>query len=86
MDYKKIVYNVAQSLDPDLTINVTLASVEDFEDAHFVVAVIDYPTRIMTVPFIIYNDGEIYIPYDWEAVLPISSDNVYTTTCVQFHL
>ena len=82
MDYKKIIYNVAKSLDPDLTIKVTLSSVEDFEDAHFVVAVIDYPTRTMTVPFIIYNDGEIYMPYDWESTLPIIPDNIFCTKWV----
>lgn len=66
MNYKNIITNVAKTLDPGLAINVTLASNEDLGEAHFVVADIDYPEREMRIPFIVYNDGEVFMPYDWE--------------------
>ena len=61
MDYKNIITNVAKTL-----INVTIVTNEDLGEAHFVVADIDYPEREMRIPFIIYNDGEVFMPYDWE--------------------
>lgn len=63
MDYKNIITNVAKTL-----INVTIVTNEDLGEAHFVVADIDYPEREMRIPFIIYNDGEVFMPYDWEDV------------------
>ena len=66
MDYKNIITDVAKTLDPGLAINVTIATNEDLGDAHFLVADINYPERDMRIPFIIYNDGEVYMPYDWE--------------------
>jgi protein involved in polysaccharide export with SLBB domain len=83
MDYKKIIYNVAKTLDPGLAINVTIVTNEDLGEAHFVVADIDYPEREMRIPFIVYNYGEVYMPYDWESVLPIIPDNIYTTKWVK---
>lgn len=63
MDYKNIIYNVAKTLDPDLDINVSIFSVDKAEflgDAHFVVADIHYPERDMRIPFVIYNNGDLY--------------------------
>lgn len=71
MDYKKIITDVAKTLDPGLVINVTIVTNEDLGEAHFVVADIDYPEREMRIPFIVYNDGEVFYPYDWDfAELP----------------
>ena len=66
MDYKKIITDVAKTLDPGLAINVTIVTNEDLGEAHFVVADIDYPEREMRIPFVVYNDGEVFYPYDWE--------------------
>lgn len=84
MDFKKIIYNVATALYPVLAIKVNIVSVEDIPDAHFVVASICYPDRDMLIPFVISNDDEVYIPFDWESVLPIISENIYTTKWVKF--
>lgn len=73
MDYKEIITDVAKTLDPGLAINVTIVTNEDLGEAHFVVADIDYPEREMCIPFIVYNDGEVYMPYDWEAELPVTA-------------
>lgn len=70
MDYKNIITDVAKTLDPGLAINVTIVKNEDLGEAHFIVADIDYPERDMRIPFIIYNDGEVFIPHDWEGDLP----------------
>lgn len=66
MNYKEIITNVAKTLDPGLAINVTITTDEDLGEAHFVVADIDYPEREMRIPFIVYNDGEVFYPFDWE--------------------
>lgn len=66
MNYKEIITNVAKTLDPGLAINVTITIDEDLGEAHFLVAVIDYPEREMRIPFVVYNDGEVFMPYDWE--------------------
>ena len=66
MDYKNIITDVVNSLDPGLAINVTIVTNEDLGEAHFVVADINYPERDMRIPFIVYNDGEVFMPYDWE--------------------
>ena len=66
MDYKKIITDVVKSLDPGLAINVTIVTNEDLGESHFVVADIDYPEREMRIPFVVYNDGEVFYPYDWE--------------------
>ena len=84
MDYKSIIINVVNSLDPGLAIKVKIVSVEDIPDAHFVVAHLSYPDRDMLIPFVIYNDREVYIPFDWDSVLPIISKNIYTTKWVKF--
>lgn len=68
MNYKNIITDVAKTLDPGLAINVTIVTNEDLGEAHFVVADINYPERDMRIPFIIYNDGEVYMPSDWEDV------------------
>ena len=66
MNYKEIIIDVAKTLDPGLAINVTIVTNEDLGEAHFVVADIDYPEREMRIPFIVYNDGEVFYPYDWD--------------------
>ena len=76
MDYKKIITDVAKTLDPGLAINVTIVTNEDLGEAHFVVADINYPERDMLIPFIVYNDGEVYIPYDWEDDLPLTAVDI----------
>ena len=76
MDYKKIITDVVKSLDPGLAINVTIVTNEDLGEAHFVVADINYPERDMLIPFIVYNDGEVYIPYDWEDDLPLTAVDI----------
>lgn len=68
MNYKNIITDVAKTLDPGLAINVTIVTNEDLGEAHFVVADINYPYRDMRIPFIIYNDGEVYMPNDLEDV------------------
>ena len=76
MDYKIIITDVAKTLDPGQAINVTIVTNEDLGEAHFVVADIDYPEREMRIPFIVYNDGEVYMPYDWEGVLPVTAVDI----------
>ena len=85
MDYKKIITDVAKTLDPGLAINVTIASNEDLGEAHFVVADINYPERDMRIPFIVYDDGEVYMPYDWEGELPVTAVDIDHTKWVSIH-
>lgn len=70
MNYKEIITNVVKTLDPGLAINVTIVTDEDLGEAHFVSAVIDYrdhDLRIqMRVPFVVYNDAEVFMPFDWQ--------------------
>ena len=84
MDYKSIITNVAQALDPGLSIKVNIVSVEDLTEGHFVVASISYPDRDMLIPFVICNDDEVYFPFDWESVLPLISEHIYTTKWVKY--
>lgn len=84
MDYKKIIYNVVKTLDPGLAINVTIVTNEDLGEAHFLVADINYPERDMCIPFIVYNDGEVYMPYDWEAELPVTAVDIDHTKWVSY--
>lgn len=76
MNYKDIITNVAKTLDPGLAINVTITIDEDLGEAHFVVADIDYPEREMRTPFVVYNDGEVFMPYDWEDDLPTTAVDI----------
>ena len=85
MDYKKIITDVAKTLDPGLAINVTIVTNEDLGEAHFVVADINYPERDMCIPFIVYNDGEVYMPYDWEDDLPLTAVDIDHTKWVSYH-
>ena len=66
MNYKNIITDVAKTLYPGLAINVTIVTNEYLGEAHFVVADINNLERDMRIPFIVYNDGEVYMPYDWE--------------------
>ena len=84
MDYKKIITDVVKTLDPGLAINVTIVTNEDLGEAHFVVADINYPERDMCIPFIVYNDGEVYIPYDCEADLPLTAVDIDHTKWVSY--
>lgn len=84
MDYKSIIINVVQSLDPGLAIKVNIVSVEDLSVGRFVVASISYPERDMLIPFVICNDDDVYFPFDWESVLPIISEHINTTKWVRF--
>lgn len=85
MDYKTIITEVAKSLDPGLAINVSISSVEDLGDIHFVVADIHYPERDMSIPFIFNSDFDLFMPYDWEANLPTKANNINTTKWVRFY-
>ena len=86
MNYKNIITDVAKTLDPGLAINVTIVTDEDLGEAHFVVAVIDYRDNDLRfqkrVPFIVYNDGEVYMPYDWECFLPMTAVDIDHTKWV----
>lgn len=84
MDYKEIITDVAKTLDPGLAINVTIVTNEDLGEAHFVVADIDYLEREMRIPFIVYNDGEVYMPYDWEDDLPLTAVDIDHTKWVSY--
>lgn len=84
MDYKEIITDVAKTLDPGLAINVTIVTNEDLGEAHFVVADIDYLEREMCIPFIVYNDGEVYMPYDWEDDLPLTAVDIDHTKWVSY--
>lgn len=84
MDYINIITDVVNALDPGLAIKVNIVSVEDLNEGHFVVASISYPDRDMLIPFVIFNDDDVYIPFDWEYVLPIISEHIYTTKWVKF--
>ena len=85
MDYKNIITNVAKTLDPGLAINVTIVTNEDLGEAHFVAADINYPERDMRIPFIVYDDGEVYMPYDWEGELPVTAVDIDHTKWVSLH-
>lgn len=86
MNYKEIINNVVKTLDPGLEINVTIATNEDLGEAHFLVADIDYPEREMRIPFIAYNDGEIFYPYDLEdGDLPDTAVDIDHIKWVSFH-
>lgn len=84
MNYKNIITDVAKTLDPGLAINVTIFTDEDLGEAHFVVADINYPERDMLIPFIIYNDGEVYMPYDWESEMPMTAVDIDHTKWVSY--
>ena len=84
MNYKNIITDVAKTLDPGLAINVTIVTHEDLGEAHFVVADINYPERDMLIPFIIYNDGEVYMPYDWESEMPMTAVDIDHTKWVSY--
>lgn len=84
MNYKNIITDVAKTLDPGLAINVTIVTNEDLGEAHFVVADINYPERDMRIPFIIYNDGAVFSPYDWESELPVTAVDIDHTKWVSF--
>lgn len=82
MDYKNIITEVVKTLDPGLANNVTIVTNEDLGEAHFVVADINYPERDLRIPFIVYDDGEVYMPYDWEAELPVTAVDIDHTKWV----
>lgn len=88
MNYKEIITNVAKTLDPGLAINVTIASNEDLGDAHFIVAVIDYRdhdfSTQMRIPYVVYNDGEVFMPFDWEDDLPTTAVDIDHIKWVSF--
>lgn len=86
MNYKNIITDVAKTLDNGLSINVTIVTNEDLGEAHFVVADINYPERDMRIPFVVYNDGEVYMPYDWEdADLPETAVDIDHIKWVSYH-
>lgn len=79
-------YRCRQDIRPGLAINVKIVTNEDLGEAHFVVADIDYQERDMRIPFIIYNDGEEYMPYDWEdADLPETAVDIDHINWVSYH-
>lgn len=78
MDYQSIITDVARTFDPEETINVTIINDTDLGEAHFVVADIEYAgDSELRIPFIIYNEDEIFMPKDWQCGdLPETADGI----------
>lgn len=78
MAYEEIITNVAKTFDPQQTINVTIVTSTDLDKAHFVVADIEYVgDSELRIPFVIYNENEIFMPQDWQCgALPETADGI----------
>jgi hypothetical protein len=78
MNYRNIINKVAYTFDPDKNIIVTIVNDTDLGEAHFVVANIEYfCDSELRVPFVIYNDGKIFMPRDWQSgELPQTTDEI----------
>lgn len=86
MNYRNIIKKVAYTFDPDKNIIVTIVSDTDLGEAHFVVANIEYfCDSELRVPFVIYNDGKIFMPRDWQSGnSPQTADGIENTEWVTF--
>ena len=81
MDYQSIITNVAKSIDPESEIEVVIVSDTDLGEAHFVVADINYDgEQAMSVPFIIYSESEVFMPFDWQGALPDKAEDICIVT------
>lgn len=86
MNYKEIITKVAKTFDPDENIIVTIVNDTDMGDAHFVVADIEYiGDSDLRIPFVIYNDGNVSMPRDWQSgELPETADRIENTDWVTY--
>lgn len=88
MDCKEIIYNVCKGLDPDYKIEISIASDTDLDEAHFVVADIHYSKdgdeTTMHIPFVVYSETEVFMPYDWQAELPEKAEDIGNTSWVSY--
>lgn len=84
MNYNEIITNVAKTLDPGLAINVTIVTNKDLGEAHLVAADIEYPDVEYTIPFIVYNDGEVFMPSAWGEGVPETADDIENIKWVSF--
>jgi hypothetical protein len=85
MNYKEIVTNVAKGIDPNSEISVEVVSDTSKEEAHFVVADINYDgEQTMRVPFVIYGDSEVFMPYDWQGALPVNAEDIENVDWVTY--
>lgn len=76
--YQTLITKVAKTFDPQQTINVTIVNDTDLGEAHFVVADIEYVgDSELRIPFVIYNENEIFMPQDWQyGALPETADDI----------
>ncbi len=62
--------------------DLTVISITDVGDAHFVVCDIDYfDPPIMRIPFVVYDGSDIpsvFAPWDWEEQLPEKAEDIGT--------
>ena len=86
MDYNLIITKIASSFDKDKAINVEIVNDNDLGEAHFVVADITYcDGTTMRIPFVIYSEQEIFMPYDWQSgELPKTADDIENTEWVTY--
>ena len=86
MNYKEIITKLAKTFDFDKTINVTVINDTDLGEAHFVVADIEYVgDSELRIPFVIYNEDEIFMPQDWQCgALPETADGIEDISWVTY--
>lgn len=85
MDYKEIITNVAKSIDPKSEIAVTIVSDTDKGEAHFVVADINYDNeQTIRVPFVIYSENDVFMPFDWQGALPETAEDIESIEWVTY--
>lgn len=84
MNYKEIITKVAKTIDPQETINVTIVNDKDMGDAHLVVADIEYSDSEMDIPFVIYDEESIFMPFDWACGVPETADDIQNIKWVTF--
>lgn len=84
--YQTLITKVAKTFDPQQTINVTIVNDTDLGEAHFVVADIGYVgDSELRVPFVIYNEDEIFMPRDWQSgELSEKADGIENTEWVTY--
>lgn len=85
MNYRNIITKVAKTFDPEQTIHVTIVNNKDLGEAHFVVADIEYVDSELRIPFVIYNENEIFMPRDWQSRdLPETANDIENTEWVTY--
>lgn len=52
---------------------VTVVNDTEVGEAHFVTCDIHYPEDTMRIPFVVYDEEGVFMPRDWQGVLPKSS-------------